>query len=353
MELPRTTEAMVLVSHGEPLARLELEIPALQAGQVLVEIAFSGICHTQLGEIRGKRGPDAYMPHCLGHEAGATVIALGEGVDKVSLGQRVVVSWIKSSGANVGVTVYQRADGGGKINAGAVTTFMRHAVVSENRLVPIPDDFPLDVAALLGCALPTGGGAVMRTGRAVSSESVAIFGVGGVGLSALLMAVHLKCDPIIAVDVLDEKLTSARGLGATHTINGKSGDAVARLLEMTDGKGVDVAIEAAGVPQAMEWAYAATRNGGGRTVLAGNLAHGSRIEIDPFPILMGRELLGAGLQNARPDEDVPRFVEAYRAGEMKLDELISHRWPLAELDAAMDLLEQGQVRRGLIDMSAG
>jgi S-(hydroxymethyl)glutathione dehydrogenase / alcohol dehydrogenase len=350
MSLPRTTTAAVMTAQRAPLELMELTLPEIKPGQVMVEIAFSGICHTQLGEVRGKRGPDPYVPHCLGHEAGARVLGVGEGVTKVKPGESAVVTWIKGEGANVPGTVYQRADGGGAVNAGAVTTFMRHAVVSENRLVPVPADFPLDIAALLGCAVPTGAGAVLRTGRAEADESVAIFGLGGVGLSAMLAAVWRGCTPIIAVDVVAEKLDQALAIGATHTVNAVSEDVTARIKEITGSDGVDIAVEAAGVTKAMEAAYEATRMFGGRTVLAGNLAHGSDISIDPFPILLGRELLGAGIHNAVPDVDVPRYAEAFGEGSFKLRELISHVVGLGEVNQALDMLERGEVRRAVIDM---
>lgn len=348
-QMPTTTTAAVLIDPARPLAVLELEIPPLQPGQVLVKIAYSGLCHTQLGEIRGKRGPDPWLPHCLGHEGGAIVLAVGDGVTRVAAGDRVVVSWIKGPGANAGSARYRSAELG-MVNSGAANTLMTHAIVVENRLTPIPPDFPLDIAALLGCAVPTGAGTVLHTAGAAAGESVAVFGLGGVGLSALIAAVYAQCSPVIAIDVVPAKLDLARRLGASHAINAAEGDAVTAIKELTGGKGVDLAVEAAGVPAAMEAAYASARIGGGRAVLAGNLAHGERIAIDPFPLLLGRRLIGSGGGDTAPAEDIPRYVRAFQDGSMPLDGLISHRFPLSQVNEAFACLERGEVARAVIDM---
>lgn len=348
--IPRTTTAAVLVGHDRPLQLHELELPPLKAGQVLVKIAYSGICHTQLGEVRGSRGLDPWLPHCLGHEGGATVLAVGDGVARVAVGDRVVVSWIRGPGAEAPGAVYQSPTLG-RVNAGAANTFMTHSIVAENRLTVLPPDFPLDVAALLGCAVPTGAGTVLHTAAAQAGESIAVFGAGGVGLSAQIAAVYAGCSPIIAVDVVEAKLETARRLGATHVVNAATTDPVAAIRELTGGKGVDIAVEAAGKPAAMEAAYACARNGGGRAVLAGNLVSGAKIAIDPFPLLLGRRLIGSGGGDTAPAADIPRYAQAFVDGAMPLDGLISHRLPLAQINEALAMLEQGQVARAVIDMS--
>ncbi|MBF0304272.1 MAG: zinc-binding dehydrogenase [Alphaproteobacteria bacterium] len=347
--LPTTTTAAVLVAQGAPLEIHELEIPPLKEGQVLVSIAHSGICHTQLGEVRGKRGPDPWLPHCLGHEGGGTVLAIGPGVTRVAAGDRVVVSWIRGPGMAAPGAIYQAA-GLGKVNSGPANTFMTTSVVAENRLTALPPDFPLDVAALLGCAVPTGAGTVLKTAGAKAGESLAVFGLGGVGLSAMIAGVYAGCAPIIAVDVVAAKLDVARRLGATHVVDASRTDAAAAVREITGGKGVAVAIEAAGAPKAMESAYAATLVAGGRTVLAGNLPHQATITIDPFPLLLGRKLLGGGGDSA-PAEDIPRYIEAHQVGRMPLEGLISHRFGLEDINRAMDMLERGEVTRAIVSMT--
>src|SRR5690606_33723173 len=186
-------------------------------GQALVEIACSGVCHTQVLEARGHRGHDPYLPHCLGHEGSGVVREVGPGVTKVKPNDAVILSWLKGSGADVPGSVYDWS--GRSVNAGAVTTFQRLSVVSENRLTVIPEGLPVRDAALLGCAVPTGVGAVVNTVRAEQGQSIAVFGAGGVGLCAIAGAAAVGCNPIIAIDILDDKLATARQVGATHTLN--------------------------------------------------------------------------------------------------------------------------------------
>ena len=178
-----------------------------------------------------------------------------------------------------------------------------------------------------------------------------MFGLGGVGLSALIAGVYAGCKPVIAVDVIEAKLAIAERLGATHTINAATTDPVAAIKALTGGQGADITIEAAGTPAAMETAYARARLNGGRALLAGNLAHGKQISIDPFPLLLGRRLLGSGGGNAVPAEDIPRYVRAFQDGAMPLDGLISHRFSLGQVNEAFERLERGEVARAVIDMS--
>lgn len=181
------TEAVVLYELGQPLRLTTLSIPGLRPGQVLVDIAYSGVCHSQLLEVRGRRGPDPFLPHTLGHEASGTVTAVGPGIMKVRPGDRVVLSWIKGSGADVPSTVYQGPEG--VVHSGAISTFMRRTITCENRVTPLPDTMPLREGALLGCAIPTGAGIILNTAQVRPGHSVAVFGVGGIGLSAVMAAI--------------------------------------------------------------------------------------------------------------------------------------------------------------------
>jgi S-(hydroxymethyl)glutathione dehydrogenase/alcohol dehydrogenase len=298
----------------------------------------------------GRRGADPFLPHTLGHEGAGTVIAAGPAVSKVREGQRVVLSWIKGSGANVPGTRYESA--GGWVNSGAVSTFMRHAVVSENRLTVIPPEMPLREAALLGCAIPTGAGIVWNTARLQSGQSIAVIGAGGIGLSAVLGAVIAGARLIIAVDVVASKLVTARELGAHHTIDASREDPVAVIQSLTEGKGVDVAVEAAGKRQTMEMAFEIVRTGGGQCVLAGNLALQEKISIDPFALIAGKRLMGTWGGEARPDEDIPRYVELYREGKLPLGRLISREYSLEQTNDAMEALRAGEVVRALIRTNA-
>jgi S-(hydroxymethyl)glutathione dehydrogenase/alcohol dehydrogenase len=348
---PTQTEAAVLFDTNKPLRIMPLSIPELKPGQVLVEVAYSGICHSQLQEVQGTRGPDAFLPHALGHEGSGTVLQVGEGVTKVKPGDSVVVSWIQGLGAAVPSTIYQSAEG--PVNSGAVATFMRQTITCENRVIPINDGASwLREAALLGCAIPTGAGIVLNTAGVRPGQSVAIFGIGGIGLSAVLGANLMNARPIIAVDLFGHKLEQASQLGATHQVNASQGDPLEAILEITGGIGVDFAIEATGRPEPMEKAFQSVRNNTGLCILAGNLPHGGSISLDPFDMIRkGKRLIGTWGGETQPDRDIPLYGELYRAGKFPMDRLITHTYRLADVNQAIDELEQGKVGRALIDMA--
>ncbi len=341
------TTAALLIQTGQPLELVELEIPVLKPGQVLVEVAFSGVCHTQLLECRGHRGEDKFLPHCLGHEGSGVVVEVGAGVAKVKVGDSVVLSWIKGSGADVPGSVYQSSLG--KVNAGAITTFGRHAVVSENRLTVIPAGLPMHLAALLGCAVPTGMGAVLNTAVARPGQSVVVFGTGGVGLCAVMGAALSGCHPIVAVDMHTERLQSALAMGATHTVQA-GGGAQAALLELAP-QGFDVAIETSGRPDVMAQALASVRSQGGSAVIVGNARHGEMISLDPRQLNQGKRLLGTWGGDSQPDRDYPRYARLVVAGKLDLKPLLTKVYSLAEINTALDDLEQGRGNRPLVDLS--
>ncbi len=341
-----TTLAAVLYALNQPLRLAELAIPPLQPGQVLVDIAYSGVCQSQLNEIRGRKGPDRFLPHTLGHEGSGTVVDIGGGVTKVRPGEKVVLTWIKGSGADVPGTVYQGA--GGPVNSGAISTFMRRTVTSENRVTRLPDGMPLREAALLGCAIPTGAGIVFNSLKVKPGDSLVIFGAGGVGLSALIAAASAGANPLIVVDIVAEKLAKARSLGATHAIDGRTTDAILAVRDLTGGRGADYAIEASGHPAAMEAAFEAVRAGGGSCVIAGNAAHGKTISLNPFSLISGKRIAGSWGGECRPDEDIPRYAALFGAGRFPLSELITAEYALADINQAFDDLEGGRVARALV-----
>jgi S-(hydroxymethyl)glutathione dehydrogenase/alcohol dehydrogenase len=343
------TVAAVLSKTGKPLKIEELDIPELKPGQVLVKIVFSGVCHTQLNEVKGLKGEDRFLPHTLGHEGSGVVEAIGLDVQKVKPGDRVVLTWIRGIGADVPSTSYKRKDNS-IVNSGAISTFMTRSVISENRLVKIPDEMPLREAALLGCAIPTGAGVVFNTAKLSRGDTVAILGIGGIGSSALLAAKFKKASIIIAVDIFNNKLQKALKLGATHTINARNQDVLSEISRITDGCGVDFAIECAGKKQSMEIAFQSVRNNGGLCVLAGNLSQGECISIDPFDLIKGRRIVGSWGGETKPDGDIPVYVKYFLSGRMKLDQLITHYYQLAEVNQALNDLEKGKIGRALIDM---
>jgi S-(hydroxymethyl)glutathione dehydrogenase/alcohol dehydrogenase len=346
--MTETTKAAVLFSTAEPLRIIDLELPGLKPGQVLVEITYSGLCHSQLNEARGLKGEDKFLPHTLGHEGAGKVLGVGQGVTKVKPGDRVVLTWIKGSGADVPSTTYKSS--AGQVNSGAISTFMRKTVTCESRLVPVPEAMPLREAALLGCAVPTGAGIVLNTAKLREGETIAVFGVGGIGLSAILAASMKKAKMIIAVDVFDHKLELAKEVGATHVINAKRENALDVLMKLTEGKGVDYSIESAGRKETMETAFKAVRNSGGLCIIAGNLPQGEKISIDPMDLIRGKRIIGTWGGESQPDKDIAIYADYYLSGRLKLDTLITHTYKLEEINRALQDLGAGKIGRALIEM---
>lgn len=336
----------MLRNPGGALSIERLQIPELHPGQALVEIAWSGVCGSQLLETRGLRGEDPWIPHTLGHEGSGIVIEVGEGVEKVAEGDRVVVTWIRGSGADVPSARY--SSNGETVNSGAVSTFMEHAVVSENRLVPIPAEVPLREAALLGCALPTGAGMILNTAGVPEGASVGIFGVGGVGMGAVAGAALASAVPIVAIDLQAARLGRALAAGATHAVNASEGSVEERIGELTDRSWLDFAIECSGTRQGMETAYACANPASGLVVLAGNLPAGERIEIDPFDLIRGKRIVGSWGGGTEPDRDLPRYSEMLTRDRLDLEPMLGAEYELPEVDRALADLEQGAPGRPLL-----
>jgi S-(hydroxymethyl)glutathione dehydrogenase/alcohol dehydrogenase len=259
--------AAVLYELNKPLRIEELEVPPLLSGQVLVKLAYSGVCRSQLMEVRGRRGYDPYLPHLLGHEGSGTVVETGPLISKVKPGDRVVLGWIKGKGMDVPGAKY-RKDDGTIINSGGVTTFSEYSVVSENRCVKLPDGIPMDCAVLFGCAIPTGAGIVMNRVRPVEGSTIAIFGLGGIGMSALMATRLFDCSMVATIDVASDKLKLARDFGATHAINAATQDVLKEVDRITLGKGVDYSVETSGIAHSIELAFRAVRKFGGLCVFA-------------------------------------------------------------------------------------
>ena len=342
------TTAAVLIETGRFLELVELDMPVLQPGQALIEIAFSGVCHTQLLECRGLRGEDRFLPHCLGHEGSGTVLDIGDGVRRVSIGDQVILSWIKGSGADVPSTRYDW--NGRTVNSGAITTFSRHAIISENRLTPIVSDVPLSAAALVGCAIPTGAGVVFNTAQAQRGDSIAIFGCGGVGLCAVTAAAVAGCAPIIAVDPIASKLEVAQQMGATHCLCVETQDPTEEIAKICP-QGVHIAIEATGRPDVMEQALRVVQPRGGRAVVVGNAPFGERMTLDPLELNLGKKLLGTWGGDSDPDRDYARYCALVASDELKVGPLLEAHYPLEDVNQALDDLEQGRVLRPLLDMA--
>lgn len=325
-----------------------IKIPVLGPGQVLVDMKWSGLCRSQLMEIQGARGPDKYLPHLLGHEGAGVVKDIGASVSKVSQGDHVVITWIEGSGLEGGSTSY--LEGSSSVSAGPVTTFSSYAVISENRCIPIDRSVPMDVASLLGCAVPTGAGIVMNEINLKPDSSIAIWGVGGVGLCAIAGAVLAGCEQIIAIDMTTEKLEIARSFGATNVLRVDQEELDDQLLNMTNGLGFDYAVEASGNVRVIERAFESVRDFGGVCIFASHPPVGHKISLEPHALIRGKQIRGSWGGSTNPDVDIPKFVDLYLSGRFPLDKLISHRFKLDQINQAFKQFNEGRGQRILLDL---
>jgi S-(hydroxymethyl)glutathione dehydrogenase/alcohol dehydrogenase len=341
MKMPRTMRAAILVEQHRPLVVAEIELPqALDVGQVLVKVHYSGICGSQLGEIDGAKGEDKFLPHLLGHEGSGTVVETSPGVRHVKTGDKVVLHWRKGLGIE-SVPPKYRWDGK-TVNAGWITTFNEYAIAAENRVTVIPDDSDLQVAALFGCAVTTGFGVVVNNAKIKIGESVVVFGAGGVGLNIVQGAALGGAYPIIAADLYDNKLALAREMGATHLINARNVDAPTAILNIAGPSGVDVFIDNTGQPTIIEMGYQLTKPQG-RVTLVGVPRKGNNIGIYSLPLHFGKALTGSYGGEAVPQDDIARYHQLYRAGRIKLKELVTHNFSLANINEAITGMRDGTI----------
>lgn len=302
-------------------------------------------------EVQGKRGPDKWLPHLLGHEGSGVVLKTGRGVKKVKEGDHVVLGWIKGFGMDVGGPAYRW--GRQKINAGPITTFSTLTIVSENRCVRIPKKAPLDVAALLGCALMTGAGMVIHEIQPWPGSSVAIFGLGGIGFSALLALQFFGCSMVVVVDPDRRKTRLARRFGATHALHDRETAVVDRIRNLTKGQGVDFSIDATGDSAGIESAFASVRRNGGLCTFASHPPLGSAIRLDPYELICGKRIQGSWGGGADPDQDVSKMLRLLTSRDLPVGALISHRFPLCRINDAFKLLQSGCATRIVVTMPEG
>jgi len=334
------TPAAILVEQRKPLVIDEVELPALKRGQVLVEIHATRVCGSQIGEVDGVKGPDKFLPHLLGHEAGAIVLEVGPEVTHVAPGDRVVCHWRPGAGIDAGGAVYDW--NGTKVNAGPITTFQKYAVISENRLTKVPPDTDFELCCLLADTLTTGFGVINNDAKVQRGESVVIFGVGGIGLGVVLGAKLAGASRIVAVDLHEHKLEKARAYGATHIVDASSGDA-AKQIEKILGGLADVVIDGTGNPKVIEEAYDLTRMRGGRCVLFGVLPKDKKISIQTLPLHFGRTLTGSEGGQSRPDEDIPKILSQVARGEFDPSGFVNRRGSLSEVNEVMAEMRRGSV----------
>lgn len=360
-------------AESRPLAIETVELDPPGTGELLVKVRAAGLCHSDLSVIDGSR--PRVMPMVLGHEAAGEVLAVGADVHDFAVGDQVVFAFVPACGhcaycAEGRAALCEpgaRANTAGTLLSGArrwhgdtpelhhhlgVSAFAEATVVSARsavRIDPDRDGKPLDwtIAALFGCAVLTGVGAVVNTARVAPGDSVAIFGLGGVGLAALLGAAAAGADPIVAVDILPAKLELARRLGATHTVLASDSDAIAQIRDATRG-GAQYCIETAGAAPALATAYAATRRGG--TTITAGLPHPDKLFSVPAVSLVAEErtVKGSYMGSAVPMRDLPRYVSLYRAGKLPVDKLLTHTLKLDEINLAFDRLARGEAVRQVV-----
>ncbi len=342
-----TTKAAILFKNKSKLKIINnLKIPNLKRGQVLVKLAYSGVCHSQLMEIDGLRGKDNYLPHLLGHEGTGKVIEVGSGVKKIKKNDFVVLGWIKGDGINTKGATYKYE--GYTINSGPVTTFSTLTVVSENRLIKIPKNYSLKEAVLFGCAIPTGAGMVINQSKNIKNKIVSITGLGGVGLMALLAARAVGCKKIIAIDINEKKLKVAKKLGANFIVNPKEKNFNKLINKITNSKGVDYGLECAGKTTTIELTFSILNKKNGQCIFCSHPEHGKKIMIDPFELINGKELKGSWGGGVYPDKDIKNIAKKIFIFKKQIKNLISKEYTLDNINKAIKDLKDGNVLRPII-----
>ncbi len=342
------TPAAILVESHQPLVIDEVELPALGIGQALVEIRATRICGSQLGEIDAVKGPDKWLPHLLGHEGGGRVLEIGPGVKHVKVGDHVVLHWRPGVGLE-GQPPPKYKWGGKIVNAGNITTFQRYAVISENRMTPVPDDLSEDICCLLADTLTTGFGVITRDAKIEIGESVVVIGAGGIGLGVILGAKLAGAYPIIACDLYHHKLEVAKRHGATHVINTRERPLTTTVKEILNGAAPDAVIDGTGRPAVLEEAFALT-SAKGRCVIFGVMPSDLRLSINTLPLHFGKTLTGSEGGQSRPAQDIPRLVRMMRGGAFDPAGMISHRCKLEDINPAIAKMRAGEAIHTVIDL---
>lgn len=354
------TPARVVVVPGEPgpLQVVDLKLPDPGPYQVVVKQFASGICHSQLHQMHR---PRTGTPQILGHESTGVVIAKGREVTHVKEGDTVMVTWVPRDGEHATrraeMTTIELPNG--QSATASCFTWADNTIADEQFIVKVPSDIKKDVTAIIGCAVMTGSGAVYHTAGVRKGQSVAVFGVGGVGLSAIAAAKVVEADPIIAVDLDDAKLEFAKKFGATHGINASQVDPVEAIRELTKSTtdftmmgtpvaGVDFAFDCIGVKKTMEQILPAARPGvlgkstGGTAVLVG--VPSTNVELDARDLLISeKKYIGSIGGSCRPDRDFPMFLRWYHEGDLDLDALVTERFVIDQINEATKALEEGKI----------
>ncbi|WP_425543301.1 S-(hydroxymethyl)glutathione dehydrogenase/class III alcohol dehydrogenase [Rheinheimera tangshanensis] len=365
------TRAAVAWGPGQPLKIEEVDLMPPQKGEVLVRIVATGVCHTDAYTLSGQDS-EGKFPCILGHEGGGVVEAVGEGVTSVAVGDHVIPLYTPECGqckfclsgkTNLcqairatqgqglmpdGTTRFSK-DGQPIYHYMGTSTFSEYTVLPEISLAKINKAAPLEKVCLLGCGVTTGMGAVMNTAKVKEGDTVAVFGLGGIGLSAIIGAVMAKASRIIAIDINESKFDIARQLGATDVINPKNFDKPIQdvIVEMTDG-GVDFSFECIGNVNVMRSALECCHKGWGESVIIGVAPAGAEISTRPFQLVTGRVWRGTAFGGVKGRTELPDYVERYLKGEFELDTFITHTMPLEQINEAFDLMHEGKSIRTVI-----
>jgi S-(hydroxymethyl)glutathione dehydrogenase/alcohol dehydrogenase len=350
MNLPKKTLAAILVEQKKPLIVAEIELPGeLDVGQVMVEFYYSGICGSQLGEIDGVKGPDKWLPHLLGHEACGVVLAVGPGVKYVQPGQTVVAHWRPGRGIEAATPKYRWK--GQTVNAGWITTFNRHAIISENRLTAIPNHSDLKTAALYGCAITTGLGTIQNKARVRFGDRVVVFGAGGIGLNLIQGAALAGAADIIAVDRFENRLELAIKMGATATLNSRLYEPFAEIKRLVGDASIDIFIDNTGNPEVISKCYASVHSKG-QVVLVGVPPKGAQARLYSLDLHFGKSITGTTGGEAYPAEDIHRYMRLFERRRISLAPLITEVAPLEKINQLIDGMRSGRTAgRCLIDFT--
>ncbi len=356
-------KAAVCRAFGEPLVIEAVELSAPQAGEVRVRLAACAICHSDIAYMDGAWGGD--LPAVFGHEAAGLVQEVGSDVQNIRPGDHVVVTLVRSCGecACCARGLYSVCEGDFPLNHRSVLTgaggerlvqgmgtaaFAEEVLVDASQLVAIAADVPFDCAALLACGVITGYGAVANTARIEPGSDIVVIGAGGVGLNALQGGVHCQANRIIAVDISDGKLDDAIEFGATHGVNSSRQDAIAEIRALTGGRGADYVFVTVGAKTAFDQSYGMLARGGA-AVLVGMPANGVMSEFEPGAFAGdSKRILGSKMGSSDIRLDIPRLAGLYKEDRLKLDELISNRYPLGQINEAVASVKRGEVRRNVI-----
>ena len=361
--------AAVLYEYNTPFVVDEVDLADPGPGEVLVKIGATGVCHSDLHIVKGEWARP--LPTVLGHEAAGTVVATGPDVAGLEPGQRVIFSFRPNCGhcyyCHQGHPVLCEGrnspygtflDGRTRLtkrgqpiyHMARVASFAEYAVTLAEQLIPVPSDLPFPPAALIGCAVMTGVGAVVNTAQVQAGSSVAIIGCGGVGLNVVQGARLAGASRIIAIDLLDNKLEWAKRFGATDVVNAGREDAVQAVKALTGGRGADYTFEVIGRGATIRQAVDAARPRGTVTIV-GMAPHGEEAHLNAFSLAADeKRIQGCWYGSTRPRVDIPKLVDLYRTGKLQVDQLISRTYRLSEINEGFELLRRGEVARGVIVM---